>query len=171
MSQMRNEGFVARMTICPGVYPDEVEVSATDDGVWRLAAALSGAVTPLDVATALAEEGAAAAGTSYSNLAILDAATDQVRAIHHSSAGSDIVARWTEFHLDTPTPLCEAMQSGLPVLLESLDVIGTRFPNIRADTLAAGLSATASLPLADGNGVILGAAGFGWMARRTRLRY
>ena len=133
-----------------------------DDGVWRLATALSGAVTPLDVATALAEEGASAAGASFSNLAILDAATDQVRAIHHSSAGSDIVARWTEFRLDTPTPLCEAMQSGLPVLLESLDVIGTRFPNMRADTLAAGLSATASLPLAAANGVILGAAGFGW---------
>ena len=141
-----------------------------DDGVWRLATALSGAVTPLDVATALAEEGASAAGASFSNLAILDAATDQVRAIHHSSAGSDIVARWTEFRLDTPTPLCEAMQSGLPVLLESLDVIGTRFPNMRADTLAAGLerdgiAAAGSRERCDpwSGGVR--------MARRTRLRY
>ena len=33
---------------------------------------------------------------------------------------------------------------------------------MRADTLAAGLSATASLPLASASGVILGAAGFGW---------
>jgi len=33
---------------------------------------------------------------------------------------------------------------------------------MRADTFAAGLSATSSLPLADANGVIIGGVGFGW---------
>jgi GAF domain-containing protein len=133
-----------------------------DDGVWKLAAALSGAMAPLDVAAALAEEGAAAAAASFSNMALLDNLTSRVRLVHHPVMHESIAARWSEFELSEPTPLCEAMLTGRPVLLESIEEVSRAFPNMAADTAAADLSATASLPLSSASGVVLGAAGFGW---------
>jgi serine phosphatase RsbU (regulator of sigma subunit) len=133
-----------------------------DDGIWRLAAALAGAVTPFDVAVALAEEGAATAGASFANMAVLNAATKRVRVVHDSSMAPEIAARWREFDLSAPTPLCAAMNTRRPVLLESLEQMRDRFPEIVDDTVAAALSATASLPLTSASGTMLGAAGFGW---------
>ena len=154
------------MTAHPSWSADAEKLRASD-AFWRLATALSGAMTPLEVARALADEGAAAAGASFSNMAMLDADQHHVRAVHHSSAGADVSARWSEFELSTPTPLCEAMSTGLPVLLGSLEAVSRRFPHMRADTMAAHLSATASLPLSTASGQILGAAGFGWSETRT----
>jgi serine phosphatase RsbU (regulator of sigma subunit) len=111
---------------------------------------------------ALAEEGAAAAGASFSNVAMLEAETNRVRVVHGSVLNRRIAARWAEFHINDQTPLCEAMLSGHAVLLHSAEAVGERYPNLLAETLAASLSATASLPLQTPGGVCLGAIGFGW---------
>jgi serine phosphatase RsbU (regulator of sigma subunit) len=139
-----------------------VDRPADEEGIWRLATALSGAVTPSDVAMALAEQGAAAAGATFSNLAILDLDTKRVRVVHGSVLDAGIAARWAEFDLDDRTPLGETILTGCPVLLGSLDEVGRRFPDLVADTQDAGLGATASLPLHTAGGVTLGAVGFGW---------
>src|SRR5207244_3851941 len=139
-----------------------LETLVDEEGIWRLATALSGAASPEDVAVALAEEGASAAGASFANMAILEAETSRVRVVHGSVLNRSIAARWAEFHVNDPTPLSEAIRSGHPVLLPSVEAIGQRYPNLLADTLAASLSATASLPLHTPNGACLGAIGFGW---------
>ncbi|HMC03938.1 MAG TPA: GAF domain-containing SpoIIE family protein phosphatase, partial [Actinomycetota bacterium] len=139
-----------------------LEVPVDEEDIWRLATALSGAVSPEDVAVALAEEGASAAGASFSNMAMLGAETNRVRVVHGSVLNHHIASRWTEFHVNDPTPLGEAIQTGLPVLLPSVEALGQRYPNLLADTLAATLSATASLPLHTPRGACLGAIGFGW---------
>jgi serine phosphatase RsbU (regulator of sigma subunit) len=54
------------------------------------------------------------------------------------------------------------MLSGRAVLLPSAEVVGERYPNLLAETVAASLSATASLPLRTPGGGCLGAIGFGW---------
>jgi serine phosphatase RsbU (regulator of sigma subunit) len=133
-----------------------------DDGVWRLAATLLSAVTPLDVARALAKEGAVTAGASFSNMALLDVESQRVRVVHDSVLDPVLVARWSEFDLTEATPLCEAIVTGLPVLFSSIEDLAERYPHMVPDTLAASLHATASLPLVSADGVILGAAGFGW---------
>jgi serine phosphatase RsbU (regulator of sigma subunit) len=133
-----------------------------DDGVWRLAATLLNAVSPLDVARALAEEGAATAGASFSNMALLDVAAQRVRVVHDTVLDPVLAARWSEFDLTEATPLGEAIVTGLPVLFSSIEELTERYPQMVADTLAASLHATASLPLVSSDGVILGAAGFGW---------
>src|SRR5580704_19711964 len=56
-----------------------VDTLPPDDGIWRLAHALAGAASPSEVAAALAEEGAAAAGASFSNMAVLSVETGRVR--------------------------------------------------------------------------------------------
>lgn len=141
---------------------DKVRSELGEEAIWRLATALSGAMAPLDIASALANEGAAAAGASFSNMALLDGKTDRVRVIHNLSAGSAVADRWAEFDLRTSTPLCEAMITGLPVLQESLEEIAKRFPALLEDTVKTGLAATASFPLLASSGVALGAVGFGW---------
>jgi GAF domain-containing protein len=95
-------------------------------------------------------------------MAMLEAETNRVRVVHGSVLNPSIAARWAEFHVDDQTPLCDAIRSGLPVLLPSVETLGQRYPNLLADTLAASLSATASLPLHTPNGACLGAIGFGW---------
>ena len=136
----------------------------SEDDLWRWMRVVSGAVTSADVSFAVAEVGAHAADASFANLALLDteACLPWVRVVHGSFLDSSIAARWIEFPLSAQTPLCEAMQTGLPVLLGSPEIIGERYPNLLADTLAASLSATASLPLYGASGSILGAAGFAW---------
>jgi serine phosphatase RsbU (regulator of sigma subunit) len=139
-----------------------LETLVDEEDIWRLATALSAAVSPEDVAVALAEEGASAAGASFANMAMLEVETNRVRVVHGSVLNPSIAARWAEFHVKDPTPLCDAIQSGLPVLLPSIEALGQRYPNLLADTLAASLSATASLPLHTPSGACLGAIGFGW---------
>jgi serine phosphatase RsbU (regulator of sigma subunit) len=139
-----------------------VAAQSPDDGIWRLATALAAAVAPSDVAAALAEQGAAAAGASFSNMAVLTLATQRVRVVHGSVMDPTIAARWEEFELSEPNPLCEAMRSRRAVLIESIDELGRRYPDLVADTTAASIGATASYPLFSAAGLVLGAVGFGW---------
>jgi len=134
----------------------------SEEDVWRWMSVLLEASTPRDVALAVAEAGSDAADASFANLALLDPDNDWVRVVHGSSLDQDIADRWTEFPLSAQTPLCEAIQTARPVLLGSPQVIGERYPNLLADTLAASLMATASLPLHAASGSPLGAAGFAW---------
>ena len=139
-----------------------LETLVDEEDIWRLATALSGAVSPEDVAAAVAEKGASAAGASFSNMAILEEETNRVRVVHGSLANDRLAPRWAECHVDDPTPLCEAMRSGLPVLLPSVEALGQRYPDLPADNVTASLSAIAWLPLHTPNGACLGAIGFGW---------
>jgi serine phosphatase RsbU (regulator of sigma subunit) len=133
-----------------------------DDGIWRLATALAAAAAPADVAAALAEQGAAVVGASFSNMAVLTLETQRVRVVHGSVLDSTIAARWEDFELSEVNPLCDAMVSRRAVLVDSLAELGRRYPDMVADTTAASIGATASYPLFSAAGLVLGAVGFGW---------
>lgn len=130
--------------------------------IWRLATALAGASSPTEVAAAVATYGASAAGASFANLAIFDPEVRRVRAVHAADLNPEIAARWSEFDVDEATPLGQAILTAQPVLLSSKDAIGAAYPHLLADTLAARLQATASLPLLGSGRVAIGAIGFGW---------
>lgn len=136
----------------------------TDSAVWRLATELAGAVSPAAVAAALAEEGAAAAGGSFANMGILKAGAAVVLVVHHPSLEQAVALRWGEFEVNERTPMGEAIRSGLPVLIESLDAARRHFPEVLEDLQTEGLSARASFPLRSTSGEMMGAVGFGWSA-------
>ncbi|HEX2052451.1 MAG TPA: GAF domain-containing SpoIIE family protein phosphatase [Actinomycetota bacterium] len=140
------------------------EGPVNEDAIWRLAIALTAAVTPYDVGVAVAKHGEAAAGASYCNLALLDPVTEKVRVIHGSQIDPAIAARWAEFQLDEQTPLCDAMRTGRPVLVPTEADVAREYPHLLADTLATSLTSTASLPLRAANGSVIGAIGLGWRA-------
>jgi serine phosphatase RsbU (regulator of sigma subunit) len=128
--------------------------------IWRLATALSGAVTPLDVAIALAEEGAAAAGATFANMAVCE--EDHTWVIHGASLESDVADRWSSLDDSVATPLGDAIVLGKPVLLPDIDAIAADYPLLLEDTIGAGLVATGSFPLLTAEGTPAGAAGFAW---------
>lgn len=128
--------------------------------IWRLATALSGAASPLDVAIALAEEGAAAAGALFSNMAVCDERRTWV--IHGAGLDDDAAERWAVLDDTRSTPLTDAIATKEPVLLASVEAITASYPALVEDTIAAGLVATASWPLLGTDGTPAGAAGFAW---------
>jgi serine phosphatase RsbU (regulator of sigma subunit) len=136
----------------------EVTAFTDEEAVWRLASALASSLTPFDVAEALAQEGGAAAGASFANVAVLESGSDRVRVIHRSALASGMET----YDLSAPVPACDAIRNGLPVLLASPAEVGDRYPHLLAEIQAAGLGARASAPLRSARGIAIGAVGFGW---------
>jgi PAS domain S-box-containing protein len=140
----------------------EVEPITGEESLWRLVTALAGAVTPFEVADAVTKLGAAAAGGSFTNMAMLANEPDSVQVVHRPTFNQTVVTQRGLYDLSADTPACEAIRGGLPVLLGSLDEVRTRYPALLAEIVEAGLASRASLPLHSATGTTLGAIGFGW---------
>jgi PAS domain S-box-containing protein len=140
----------------------QIEVPVDEEALWRLVTALASSVTPLDVAEAFTREGAQAVGASFANMAILSEDSSVVRVVHRPTFNPAVVAQRGTFDLSAPTPACEAIRSGLPILLGSLDEIRSRYPELLTEIEQAGLASRASVPLHSARGETLGAVGFGW---------
>lgn len=143
-----------------------IKSSVSERAIWRLAMALSAAVTPDEVKVALADHAADAGGASFSNVAILDPETHDVRMVHGSLVDPSIVARWADqwslFHITEDMPLCDAMRAGETILMHSNEETGESYPHLLPENIAASLAATASVPIRTPEGLTLGAIGFGW---------
>jgi serine phosphatase RsbU (regulator of sigma subunit)/PAS domain-containing protein len=140
----------------------DLEVIADDEALWRLVTALASAVTPFEVAEAFTKEGALAAGGTFANMALLSETPDLVQVVHRPVFNPEVVAQRGMFDLGANTPVCEAIRSGLPVLLGSTAEIRARYPELLTEIEQAGLSSRASLPLHAVDGATLGAIGIGW---------
>jgi serine phosphatase RsbU (regulator of sigma subunit)/PAS domain-containing protein len=143
---------------------DDVEVAPItgEESLWRLVTALAAALTPFEVAEAFTELGAAAAGGSFTNMAMLTNQAERVQVVHRPAFNPTVVTQRGIYDLNADTPACEAIRDGLPVLLSSLDDIRARYPALMAEIEEAGLGSRASLPLHSATGAALGAIGFGW---------
>ena len=118
--------------------------------------------TGLEVARFVALRAAACVGAEYSNLALLSSAGSSLRLYHNPFLDSDIADRYIDVPLDAPYPIAAAARGGRVVLLPDLDSYEEEFSGLVADTTAAGVQATASLPLYRFDGTLLGAIGFAW---------
>ena len=115
-----------------------------------------------EVAQFVALRAAACVGADYSNLASLDQSGRSLRLFHGAFLAPAIADRYTDVPLDAPFPIAVAARTGTAILLPDLDAYRDRFPEIVADTVAAGVHATASLPLYRDSGSLAGAIGFAW---------
>ena len=126
--------------------------------------ALSQAESADDVAHVVAEEGAVAAGAEFANIAVLDGSTPAAPAHLYfaSSLRQDIARRYPALAVDDSTPLGSVLGSGNEIWLPTLADTGTCYPSLLEDTIAAGLTATASLALRDRHQRVIGAMGVAW---------
>ena len=118
--------------------------------------------TGQEVAQFVALRAAACVGAEYSNLALLNADGSSLRLFHSPFLDSELEARYTDVPLDAAFPIAAAAREGRVVLLPDLSSYAEEFFGIMADTTAAGIQATASLPLYRFDGTLLGAIGFAW---------
>ena len=124
---------------------------------------LSGAVAVDEVAGVIAKHAAKAVVAVFSNIAVVTPGGQTALLDHGAGLPQDVQDRWGEIDLSASTPLGEAITTGVPVWLPSLIDVHERFPDLVTDTEAAGLAATASLPLfAPGGGEVIGGIGFAW---------
>jgi serine phosphatase RsbU (regulator of sigma subunit) len=120
--------------------------------------------TGTEVAGFVARRAAACVGADYSNMATLNVAGQFLRLFHDTFLAPEIADRYTDVPLDAPFPIAEAARSGAAILLADLDAYRERFPEIVADTVAAGIQASASMPLFRDDGSLVGVIGFAWTA-------
>ncbi len=123
---------------------------------------LSLPATSVEVAQFVALRAAACVGAEYSNLALLNPEDGSLRLFHSPFLDSELEAKYTDVPLDAAYPIAAAAREGRVVLLPDLASYEKEFSGLRADTAAAGVQATASLPLYRFNGTLLGAIGFAW---------
>ena len=118
--------------------------------------------TSAQVAQFVAYRAAACVGADYANLALLDGAGTSLRLFHDSFLDRDIADRYTDVGVDATYPIAEAVREERVVLLSDIESYRVQFPDIVADTIAAGVRASASLPLYRSDGTVLGALAFAW---------
>jgi hypothetical protein len=118
--------------------------------------------TGREVAQFVAVRAAACVGADYSNLALLNPEGNSLRLYHSSFLGRQLAERYTDVPLDAQFPIAVAARDGRVVLLPDLSAYESEFSALIEDTVAAGVQATASLPLYRFDGTVLGAIGFAW---------
>jgi serine phosphatase RsbU (regulator of sigma subunit) len=123
---------------------------------------LSLPATGLEVAQFVALRAAACVGAEYSNLALLSADGNSLRLFHNPFLDAHIADRYTDVPVAAQYPIAVAAREARVVLLPNLDSYDKEFSGLIADTVAAGVQATASLPLFRSDGTRLGAIGFAW---------
>ena len=116
--------------------------------------------TGTEVAQFVAIRAAACVGADYSNMASLDDRGKFLRLFHGSFLAPEIADRYTDIPLSAPFPIAEAARTGTTILLPNLDAYREQFAEIVADTVAAGIQASASLPLYREDGTLVGVIGF-----------
>ncbi|HLZ68946.1 MAG TPA: ATP-binding protein [Dehalococcoidia bacterium] len=130
-----------------------------------ITAALSEALTPVQVAEVMVEQGVAATDAVAGTLALLDEARDTVEIVGAGGYAAPLVKHWQRFPLSTAAPLAEAIRSAKPYLVASAAEGRSRglmpdavWPDGRTGALAA-------VPLIV-DGVTIGAIGLSY--ERTR---
>ena len=115
-----------------------------------------------EVAQFVALRAAACVGAEYSNLALVNSEGGSLRLFHSPFLDPDLEAQYTDVPLDAAYPIAAAAREGRVVLLPDLASYEREFSGLVADTTAAGIQATASMPLYRFDGTLLGAIGFAW---------
>jgi hypothetical protein len=118
--------------------------------------------TSAQVAQFVAYRAAACVGADYANLAVLDDTRTSLRLFHDSFLDRDMADRYTDVSVDAGYPIAAAVREERVVLLPDIESYRAQFPDIVADTMAAGVRASASLPLYRSDGTVLGALAFAW---------
>lgn len=137
--------------------------TSRERATWRLAAALAGAVSTHDVAEAVADGGAPAAGADFASFAIVDPRARRIWLTNTAGLVPPVARRWQDLPLDESTPLGAALLWRRPVLRPgtSPEVDGY-FPGTAGDRELAGFKATAAFPLLDTSGEPIGGIGLAW---------
>ncbi|HEV2126710.1 MAG TPA: PAS domain S-box protein, partial [Chloroflexota bacterium] len=129
-------------------------------------AALSGAVTPAEVARVFIDKAFPTVGAEGGIVAMLDSVAREFELIGAASYPEEVLAPWRRFSVDAPVPVADAVRERQPVLLESADEASSRYRTIPALATSRARGAIAALPLVVEDRVI-GAMSLRFVGPRT----
>ncbi len=115
--------------------------------LYAVAAALSEAVTPADVARVTVDQGIAALGATAGSLALLSADGAALEMAGSVGYPPEVIARWERFALDAPIPLAEAVRTGEPVYLGTPEERLSRYPALAPVNARRETKRSACIPL------------------------
>jgi PAS domain S-box-containing protein len=122
----------------------------TSDRLARLQAvstALSLALTPQQVATAVIEQGISSLNAHAGTVVLLDEAGAELEVVTTVGFPPEAVGGWKRFALDSRVPLADAVREKLPVLVESFAAATERYPMLGMLASVTGSRALVALPL------------------------
>ena len=149
-----------------------------EQNVWLrdLSTALSRAVSQADVARIMSEQGAVAAGCSVADITLRKPGSRTITMVRAVRAPYGPFPERPPSTMDDRMPVADAIRSGANVLVLNGTDLSERYPDFAAnqalshdETLGEGagdprspVDASASIPLVDSEGQVIGAMGFGW---------
>ena len=128
----------------------------------QLAQELSAVSTVDQVAVVVTTTGRDVLGATFANVAVVDDEQPQLRIVHSPSLPHEMALRYSLIGMSDDVPLAHAVSRGESIFLADFDAITARYPHLVEDTRAAGLQATASIPLFRSDRSVAGAVGVGW---------
>jgi PAS domain S-box-containing protein len=138
----------------------------TADRIARLqgiTAALSEALTPEQVADVILNQGIDSVGANVGSILLLSPDKTSLEIVSARGLAEDMLEEWRRFSVETETPIGEAVRTGNPVWIESLEERNRRYPNLPP---ANGLDSWAAVPMKIEKR-ILGGLTLGFAERRT----
>jgi PAS domain S-box-containing protein len=112
----------------------------------KLTAALSKALTPAQVARVVVEQGFAILGAGGGWVALFDETNQTFETLDAIGYPLELLERWQSYPLSAAAPIPEAVRTGAPVFIESLEAMTSRYPNLTQSRLVA-YQAMAAVPL------------------------
>jgi PAS domain S-box-containing protein len=132
--------------------------------LYAVAAALSEAVTPEDVARVTVHQGIAAVGATAGSLVLLSEDGANMEMAGSVGYPAEVIGRWKRFPVDAPLPLAEAAMRGEPVFIESPEDRLARYPALAPLNANKATNSSACLPLKSG-GRTIGTLGLSFQRR------
>jgi PAS domain S-box-containing protein len=141
------------------LYEAERAAAARMSRLFAMTAALSGAVTPAEVAAAVVTHGMRDLGARQGMLALPTADGAALELVGPRGVPAEVARRWGTFALDAPVPLADAFRAGRPVLIETVAEYAARYPGLSDTSRDLENRACAVLPL-EVDGRVLGSLAF-----------
>ncbi|HEU4455222.1 MAG TPA: PAS domain-containing protein [Longimicrobium sp.] len=133
--------------------------------LFSITAALSGALTPEQVARGVVGHGMRDLGAHQGMLALPTADGSRLELVGPQGVPADVLAAWSFIPLDAHVPLADSFRDGRPVMIETAAEYEERYPAISATTRRLGNRACAALPL-EIEGRLLGSLAFTFAEER-----
>jgi signal transduction histidine kinase len=134
-------------------------------GLQAVTAALSEALTPIQVASVIVEKGLPAIGADSSVIVVLNDQSDYLEILHSTGYSAGKIETWQAFSVTNPNPLAETVRTKKPIFIESIEALVATYPEFAQQRDPTYNSLVALPLLVEGRAV--GGIGLGFKATRT----
>ncbi|MEH1982020.1 MAG: PAS domain S-box protein [Nostoc sp.] len=124
----------------------------------RITAALSEALTPLQVADVVVNQGIAALEATGGSVVLFDQLGSNLKVVQAIGYPQSLIDTWASFPITAPNQIAETVRTRQPIFVENLATMIARYPSLTDVVTFTGNNAWVSIPLI-AEGEVIGALG------------